>query len=243
MAGLAKGLAILEAFGEGRPGLTISEAALAAGITRAAARRCLLTLAARGYLAHDGKHFSPTPRTLRLGAFSLANPLPKLAEPYLVSARDALGESVSLAVLDGDEVVFVARAPAERIVSVGVRVGARLPAYCSATGRILLAALPEAEFCAYLKRCRLKRLTANSPADLDQVRLRIEQARREGVAFMDEELEPGLRAMAVPVVDSLGKVQAALSVSAFAQRISLADMLGKFHPLLLRTALDLGRKL
>jgi IclR family pca regulon transcriptional regulator len=243
MAGLSKGLAILEAFDEARPSLTISEAALAAGISRAAARRCLLTLAERGYLAHDGKSFSPTPRTLRLGAFSLANPLPKLAEPHLVAARDALGESVSLAVLDGDDVVFVARAPAERIVSVGVRVGARLPAYSSATGRILLAALPEAELEACLKRCRFERPTANSPADLGQVRARIDEARRDGVAFMDEELELGLRAMAVPVADSLGKVRASLSVSAFAQRISRAEMLGKFHPLLVQAALDLGRKL
>lgn len=242
MAGLTKGLAILEAFGD-RPRLTISEAAEAAGVTRAAARRCLLTLVEGGYLTHDGKLFSPTPRTLRLGAFMLSDPLPKLAEPLLAALRDALGESVSLAVLDSDASVFVARAQAERIVSIGVRVGARLPAYGSATGRVLLAALPADALDAYLARCRPERRTDKSLTDLAAIRAAVDRARREGVAVMDEELEIGVWAMAVPVVDSRGAVRAALSVSALAQRISLDEMRGRMLAPLRETAAMIGRRL
>ncbi len=243
MAGLAKGLAVLEAF-DGRQALTIAEAAQATGATRAAARRCLLTLAALGYLSDDGKFFRPTPRTLRLGAIYLeATPLPRLAQPYLAQARDVLQESVSLAVLEDGWAIFVARAEAERIVSTGVRVGARLPAWASATGRVLLAALPAAELDAYLARVQPERRTRRTAVDVGVIRARIEAAGREGLAFSDEELEIGMRAMAVPVVDSHGRIQAALSVSAFAARASLEDMRGRFAEVLRRTAMEIGRRL
>jgi IclR family pca regulon transcriptional regulator len=243
MAGLAKGLAVLEAF-EGRVELTIAQAAKATGATRAAARRCLLTLADLGYLTDDGKFFRPTPRTLRLGALYLeADPLPRLAQPDLVAARDALQESVSLAVLDDGWALFVARAEAERIVSTGVRIGARLPAWASATGRILLAALGPEALDDYLKRCRPEARTPMTTVDLEAIRARIAQAGRDGLAYSDEELELGIRAMAMPVRDSQGRVQAAISVSAFAARVSLDEMRGRFAPVLREAAQAIGRRL
>ncbi len=243
MAGLAKGLAVLEAF-EGREALTIAEAAQATGVTRAAARRCLLTLADLGYLSDDGKFFRPTPRTLRLGAIYLeATPLPRLAQPYLAAARDALEESVSLAVLQDGWSMFLARAEAERIVSTGVRVGARLPAWCSATGRVLLAGLPEGELAAYIAGLRPERRTSQTAVDPGVLRGLIDDARREDLAFSDEELELGMRALAVPVRDSQGRVQAAVSASAFAARVTLEDMLQRFCPVLRRAAEEIGRRL
>jgi len=243
MAGLAKGLAVLEAF-DGRAALTIAEAAQATGTTRAAARRCLLTLADLGYLGHDGKFFRPTPRTLRLGAIYLeATPLPRLAQPYLAGARDALQESVSLAVLEDGWSIFVARAEAERIVSTGVRVGARLPAWCSATGRVLLGALPPTDLEAYLARLKPDRRTSRTAVDLGVIRARVEAARRDGLAFSDEELELGMRALAAPVKDSQGHVRAAISVSAFAARASLEEMRRRFAPVLVQAAEEIGRRL
>ncbi len=243
MAGLAKGLMVLEAF-EGRGELSISEAALATGATRAAARRCLLTLAALGYLTHDGKLFRPTPRTLRLGAlYRHAAPLPRLAEPFLAAARDELQESVSLAVLQDGWAIFVARAESERIVSTGVALGARLPAWCSATGRVLLAALPPEEMEDYLASVRPVRRTAHTMVEPAAIRARIDAARREGLAVLNEEIELGMRALAVPVTDGQGRVQAAVSVSAYAARVSVEEMRDRFAPVLRRIAQDIGRRL
>jgi IclR family pca regulon transcriptional regulator len=243
MAGLAKGLAVLEAF-EGRAQMTIAEAAQATGATRAAARRCLLTLSALGYLSDDGKFFRPTPRTLRLGAIYLeADPLPRLAQPCLARARDALDESVSLAVLEDGWSLFVARAEAERIVSTGVRVGARLPAYCSATGRVLLAALPQDALTAYLAGLNPEARTGHTVVDPAAIRAQVDEARLDDVAVSDEELELGMRAMAVPVRDSHGRVRAAVSVSAFAARVSMEEMRARFLPVLRQAAAGIGRQL
>jgi IclR family pca regulon transcriptional regulator len=244
MAGLAKGLAVMEAFSDGRAELTVSQAAEATGVTRAAARRCLLQLADLGYLTSDGKFFRPTPRTLRLGAAYLAaTPLPQLAQPHLAAARDVLGESVSIAVLDDGWVTFVARAEAARIVSTGVRVGARLPAYCSATGRVLLAGLPAAGLDDYLARARLQPRTERTVVDRDAVRDLVEQARREGFASTDEELELGMRSIAVPVTNSAGRVEAAVSVSCFSARASLEEMRRHFLAVVQNAAERIGRSL
>jgi IclR family pca regulon transcriptional regulator len=243
MAGLAKGLAVLEAF-EGRETLTISQTAEITRLSRAAARRCLLTLADLGYLSGDGKFFRPTPRTLRMGAIYLeATPLPRLAQPYLTEARDQLQESVSLAVLHGDWAIFVARAEAQRIVSSGVRVGARLPAWCSATGRVLLAALPQDELDLRLATVRLEQRTPHTVDDRAELRRRIAAAGRDGLAVLDEEIELGMRAMAVPVHDSQGRVLAALSVSAFAARVSTEALREDYRPVLQSIAAELGRRL
>ena len=244
MGGLAKGLAIIESFGQNRRQLSISEAAHLTGTSPASARRCLLTLEALGYLAFDGKFFRPTPRMVRLGAAYLETaPLALLARPHLIAAREELGESISLAVLESDESVFVARADAERIVSAGVRLGARLPAHASATGRVLLAGLSDEDVDAVLARADLTSTTPNTLTTAEEIRQRIRRAREEGVAYTDEELELGIRTMAVPVRDSCGQVQAAMSAAAFASRVPLEDMAGDFLPVLRGHADRLGRML
>ncbi|MBW0101057.1 helix-turn-helix domain-containing protein [Pseudonocardia sp. KRD-291] len=247
MAGLAKGLAVMEAFGRTSSQLTVSEAADATGTTRAAARRCLLTLVELGYLTHDGKHFRPTPRMLRLGASYLdADPLPALAQPHLVAARDELDESASLAVWEDGWAVFVARAETQHIVSTGVRLGARLPGYCSATGRVLLAAETDetvAEHLQILARpARPARTphTVTAPAELAAV---VSRAREDGYAVTDEELALGMRALAVPVINSRGRTVAAMSVSASTGRVSMEEMLARFRPVLVGHARRLSRKL
>lgn len=244
MGGLAKGLAVLEAFSPGRSQLTIADAARATGTTRAAARRCLRTLVELGYVRQEGTSFHPTPRLVRLASSYLeADPLPALARQHLNDARDELGESVSLAVLDDGSALFVARAEAAHIVLASVRVGSHLPAYGSSTGRVLLAGLSDDELDRYLDSCQP---IARSPATVvDKAALRslVLDARRDGYAYTNEELELAMRSVAVPVVDSRGATRAALSSSAFAVRASLETMLDTFVPVLTKHARAIGRML
>jgi IclR family pca regulon transcriptional regulator len=244
MAGLAKGLAVIEAFGDVSSQLTVAEAARRTGVTRAAARRCLLTLTDLGYLTHDGKFFRPTPRMLRLGgAYLDTASLPVLAQPHLVAARDELAESVSLAVWEDGWSVFVARAEAERIVSTGVRVGARLPAHCSATGRVLLAALDDEGLAAYLARGNRARRTVRTLVAPEDVTAAVQAVRVDGHATSDEELELGMRAVAVPVTDARGRTVAAMSVSASSARVTADELHRDFVPVLAGHAARLGRML
>jgi IclR family pca regulon transcriptional regulator len=242
MAGLAKGLAVLEAFGPAHAKLTISDAAKMTDLSRATARRCLLTLVDLGYLSFDGKFFTPTPRALRLGnAYVESTPLPQLAQPHLSAVREIVHESVSLAVYSGGESLFVARSEVTRIVNTGVRVGATLPAYASATGHVLLAGLADAELDEYLARGPLRARTPKTPITRTEIIERVNGARRDGYAVTDEELEIGLRSIAVPVMDSRRRIAAAMSVSAFAARVPLAEMLTSFLPPLREHASLLGR--
>lgn len=244
MGGLAKGLAIIEAFTPQRPQLTLSEAAKLAGTSAAAARRCLMTLEDLGYLTHDGKNFRPTPRMMRLGSAYLATAsLPGLAQPRLEAVRDELGESVSLAVLDGNEAAFVARAEGPRLVTTGVRLGSRLPAHASATGRVLLGALTDEELSQVLRGSNPTRTTEFTLVTVAEIRERVQRARHEGYAFTDEELELGMRTMAVPVLDSSGRTHGAMSISAFAARMTLDDMRDRFVPVLQSEAGKLGQML
>ncbi|MGP4014769.1 IclR family transcriptional regulator domain-containing protein [Saccharopolyspora sp. 5N708] len=242
MAGLAKGLAVLEAFSGTTPKMTISDAARLTDLNRAVARRCLLTLVELGYLTYDGKYFRPTPRLLRLGdTYRESAALPQLAQPHLAAVREQLGESASLAVLQDDESLFVARSEVMRIVNTGVRVGSSLPAYASATGHVLLAGLQSEELESYLDRCRPEARTSKTPVRQEEIRQRIEQARAELLAITDEELEVGLRSMAVPVPDSRGRVVAAMSISTTAARVSIDRLRTDFLPTLRDHAQQLGR--
>ncbi|MFH5927352.1 IclR family transcriptional regulator domain-containing protein [Roseomonas xinghualingensis] len=244
MAGLAKGLAILECFGEGAPRLTLAEAARRTGLSRATARRCLLTLLELGYVTHDGRHFAPQPRMLRLGySFLSATPLPRLAQPVLEAIQAAAGEAISLAILDGVDTVFVARAAPHRMVSVGPGIGSRLPAWCSATGRVLLASLSADAIASRLAASSFEPLTHRTAAAPDEVRARIERARAAGYAACDEELELGLLSLAVPVRDLSGGVVAAMSVSTQPSRRSLEEAERDLLPLLLEGARRLSANL
>ncbi|SAL56324.1 IclR family transcriptional regulator [Caballeronia peredens] len=244
MGGLAKGLAIIEAFSTTTVRMTVAEAARLADVTRPAARRCLLTLVDLGYLSHDGKFFTPLPRMLRLGgAYLSTSSLAQIAQPLLAAARDELQESVSLAVLDEGHSVFVGRAEAIRIVSTGAKLGGRFPAYCSATGRVLLSHKSDGEIVRHISALPLRKLTSRTISDPEDVIAAIHRAQADGYAISDEELELGMRAMAVPVRNRLGGVEAAVSVSVSSARVSVEAMTRDFLPVLQRLAVRLERAL
>lgn len=244
MAGLAKGLAILEAYSQRRTRLTITEAAEASGTSRASARRCLLTLAELGYLEFDGKYFRPQARMLALSAgYSGTRSLPEMAQPFLAAARDRLNESISLAVLDGQFGLFVGRAEAERLVTTGIQIGTRMDLYCSATGRVLLSGMPGDRLADYLNGIQISARTRHSLVKKAMLRDAVRQAGAAGYAFTDQELEVGLRSIAVPVFDRKGNVVAAMSASASSARVTIAQMIKGFVPVLRMSADGLGRVL
>jgi IclR family transcriptional regulator, pca regulon regulatory protein len=244
MGGLAKGLAIIEAFSPRRTRLTVTEAAQSSGTSRASARRCLLTLTELGYLEFDGKYFRPQPRLLALSAgYSGTRSLPQIAQPFLKAARDQIHESISLAVLDGESALFVARSEAERLVTIGISVGTRIDLYCSATGRVLLTAWPDDRIAEYLERADITARTKNALVKKSALRAAVRQAKSAGYAFTDQELEIGLRSIAVPVYDMRGSVVAAMSASASSARASISQMVKSFVPVLRMSADGLGRAL
>lgn len=242
MAGLAKGLSIIEGFSPTRRRLSISDAAKVAATSPASARRCLRTLEELGFLAFDGKYYHPTPRLTRLSVAYTDMPFPRLAEEHLEAVRDHTGKSASLAVLEDAHSLFVARAETEQVVSAAVRVGSRLPAHRSSTGRVLLAGLAPDDLEANLAML-LDRSAGEIGSEAPAVRRRVADAREAGYSFTDEELEQGVRTVAVPVIDGRGVVRAAMSVSAFAHLFTVADLLRDDLPVLQREAQRFGRKL
>ena len=244
MGGLAKGLAIIEAFSPHRSRMTVSEAAQSSGTSRASARRCLLTLTELGYLEFDGKFFRPQPRLLALSAaYSGTRSLPQIAQPFLTAARNELHESISLAVLDRDAALFIARAEAERLVTTGISVGTRIDLYCSATGRVLLSGWNEKRLAAYLDRIEIEARTKYSLVKKAALRDVVQKAAEAGYATTDQELEIGLRSIAVPVFDSRGAIVGAMSASASSARITMQQMIKGFVPALRANAEGLGRAL
>jgi IclR family pca regulon transcriptional regulator len=242
MAGLVKGLAIIEAFGVARDRVTVADAARDAGISRAAARRCLLSLCEHGYLTHDGKHFRPTPRMLRLGDCYLgAAPLPQIAAPFLEQARDLLNESISVTVLENLQGMVIARAEANHIISTGARVGARMPLHCSATGRVLLTSFSEEQLDTFLNTSEFPARTPRTPTTPADIRRAVVETRRRGYATTDEELDLGMISLAVPIRERSGETAAALSVSSFTARATLEEMEHRFLPVLLDQARRIGQ--
>jgi IclR family pca regulon transcriptional regulator len=244
MGGLAKGLAIAECFDQRHQRLTVTEAATMTGQTPAAARRCMRTLEAIGYLIYDGKFFRPTPRFVRLAAAYLnADPLPGLATPGLEALRDEFGESASIAVLDGLEVLFVARAEAPHIVVTGQRVGGRMAAPHSAAGRVLMGGLDDAGLRRTIELGSRGPSTEKTLRGAKAIAAEVREAAARGYSITDEEVEIGLRAIAVPVRDSTGLLVAAMSMSAPSPRADVARMVDDFLPALQRAAATLGRML
>jgi len=228
---LEKGLAVIEAFEASESRLTLSEVARKTGLSRAAARRYLLTLSRLGYAENDGKRFWLTPRVLRLGyAYLSSASLPKLAQPVLETVGERTQEVASIAILDGDEILFLARSAVRRILAAATSVGTRFPAYCTAMGRVLLASLPEAEVERHLKAIATQKLTPKTKTGYRELLEELRRARKNGYAVSDEELEIGLRTIAVPVVDSRAKVVLAMSVSLQAGRMSVAKMVREILP-------------
>lgn len=211
---LARGLAVIAAFDAEHPRMTLSDVARRADLSRAAARRFLLTLETLGYVRSDGREFSLTPQVMRLGfAYLSSQSLPDIAQPHLQDLSMQIGESTSVAVLDGDDIMYVARRATTRIMHVSIRVGTRFPAYVTSMGRVLLAARPDAEIDAYLARAQLVALTAQTITEPVALRERLEQVRELGYSLVDQELEVGLRSLAVPIRDRSGAVIAAANVS------------------------------
>jgi IclR family pca regulon transcriptional regulator len=234
---LERGLAVIRAFDQAHPELTLSEVAVRTGVTRAVARRFLLTLASLGYVRNDGRFFSLTARVLELGyAYLSSLSLPEVAESHLEALVAEVNESSSVSVLDGDDVVYVARVPVSRIMTVSISVGTRFPAYVTSMGRVLLAGLPEDELAAYLSSVELTPLTARTVTSAEALRTEVAKVRAQGWSLVNQELEEGLRALAAPVRDRTGKVVAAVNVSAHASRTSLEVMRRDLLPPLLKTA-------
>ena len=196
---LDRGLAVIRCFSSEHPSLTLSEVAERTGLTRAAARRFLLTLQELGYVGSSGRQFSLRPRVLALGyAYLSSFSVSQIAQPHLEDLAEQLHESCSVSVLDGDDLVYVARASANRIMTIALTVGTRLPAYPTSMGRILLAHLPERELDAYLRRTTMRKLTEHTITDPGELRKVLAEARSKGWAAVDQELEAGVRSIAVP---------------------------------------------
>jgi len=235
---LERGLAVIRAFGADEPRLTLADVARRSGLTRAAARRFLLTLVELGYVRSDGKHFELTPRVLELGyAYLSSLSLPEIAEPHLERLAARVRESSSVSVLDGDDIVYVGRVPTSRIMRVAINVGTRFPAYATSMGRVLLAALDDLD--DYLARLEIRPLTPHAIATPEELRAELERVREQGWALVDQELEEGLRSLAAPIRDAGGRVVAAVNVSAHASRAPLATVRRELLPPLLETAANI----
>jgi IclR family transcriptional regulator, pca regulon regulatory protein len=239
---LQRGLSVIRAFDAEHPTLTLSEVARATGLARAAARRFLLTLVELGYVRVDDRRFQLTPRVLELGhAYLSSLSLPEIALPFMRDFVAGVRESSSLAVLDDDQIVYVARVPAQRIMSVSISVGTRFPAYATSLGRVLLAAQPHDWLEAHVASVELVRLTPRTIATREALASEIDRVRTQGWAMVDQELEEGVRSLAAPIHDATGAVAAAMNVSVHASRWTLDEMRGQLLPRLLETAIAIDR--
>jgi len=243
MASLARGLAVIRAFTQQRRHLTIAQLSQRTAIPRAAVRRCLYTLSMLGYVGtEDGRTYALRPRILALGhAYLSSTPLVYAVQPLLDQITSVLHESSSLAVLEGDEILYIARSSTTtRLMSIDLGIGSRLPAYCTSMGRVLLAGLTDAELDVYLSRVKLVKLTTRTVSTADELKVALNAVRRNGYAVVDQELEIGLRSIAVPVGDREGRSVAAINVGTQSSRVSVAEMESKFLPPLRAAAHELG---
>jgi IclR family pca regulon transcriptional regulator len=245
---LARGLAVIEALDDEPRRQTLSDVARATGLTRAAARRFLLTLVELGYVSSDGRHFSLRPRVLEFGqAYLESVRLPAVAKPHMERMSAQVGESCSLAILDGTEVVYVERVATRRIMTAVIHVGTRLPAWVTSMGRVLLAHLPPDDLERALTGLTPERFTAHTLTDVDELRAELERVRRDGVSLVDQELELGLISMAVPVTGrresgEIGVV-AALNVPTHAGPGAAGTMRRELLPALQATAVAISADL
>jgi IclR family transcriptional regulator, pca regulon regulatory protein len=234
---LERGLGVMEILAAHPVGLTLTETAEKAGLTRAGARRFLLTLVATGYATQTGRLFALSPRLLSVARNWLqGTSLWAFAEPFMRQTAAALQESCSATILSGEDVVYVARAAGPRIVSLELHVGSHLPAHCTAMGRVLLSGLKPEEVDAFFSRIALAPKTEKTLTEPKRIAEAVAKARRDGFAIVDEELEIGLRSIAVPVRDRSGAIVAAINVSTQSARHSVAEMERDFLPLLKQTA-------
>jgi IclR family pca regulon transcriptional regulator len=234
---LQRGLAVLEILAAHPAGLTLTEMAEKAELTRAGARRFLLTLVAAEYAIQSGRRFSLSPRLLSVARTWLQGAsLWSYAEPFMREVASRLNESSSAAVLSGEDVVYVARVPGRHILSVALHVGTRLPAWCTSMGRVLLSDLPAPQLRDFLATAKIERNTPKSITDRAALAAEITKVAQAGFAIVDEELEIGLRSIAVPIRDRSRKIVAAINVSTQSSRFSTAEMEREILPHLLSAA-------
>ncbi|WP_042303425.1 IclR family transcriptional regulator [Paraburkholderia kururiensis] len=225
----ARGLSVIRAFNAQRPEQTLTEVAAATGLTRAGARRILLTLQTLGYVETEGRLFRLTPKILDLGfAYLTSMPFWNLAEPVMEELSAEVHESCSAAVLDRTEIVYVLRVPTHKIMTINLSIGSRLPAYCTSMGRVLLSALDETALDATLDASPLRTHTPRTVTDKDELKKIIAQVRRQGWAIVDQELEAGLISLSAPIRNRQGRVIAAMNISGNAQRTSAKQMVKTF---------------
>ncbi|MGH8827829.1 MAG: IclR family transcriptional regulator domain-containing protein [Jiangellaceae bacterium] len=237
---LDRGLAVIRVFDEENRSLTLSDVARLSGLTRAAARRFLHTLVEHGYVLNDGRQFRLGPRVLDLGyAYLSSLTLPDVAQPHLERLSASVGESTSVSVLAGDEIVYVARVAARRIMTVAIGVGTRLPAYATSMGRVLLAGRSDEWLAGYLASARLAKLTPVTITEPSRLLAELARVRDQGWALVDQELEEGLRSIAAPIRDVTGAVVAAINISAPVRRGSSADIVHELLPPLRHTAAEI----
>lgn len=234
---LARGLEVITCFGQDRELLTLSDVAAHTGLSRGTARRLLLTLEALGYVRCDGRRFRLAPKALNLGyAYLSSMPLWQTAQPVMKEVVDQLDESCSLGVLDGTDVVYIARIPPKHLSFLPVTLGTRMPAHINAMGQVLLAEFSDAELDAYFRKATFEKITRYTLTDETRIREVLRQAARNGYALSDRQLQIGIRAIAVPIRPQTGRAEVAINVSAAAGRASRRDLVQRFLPVLRRAA-------
>jgi len=230
MTSLARGLIVIQAFTQQSPQMTISQLSVKTGLSRAAVRRCLYTLTKLGFAgAEDGSRYSLRPRMLTLShTYTASNTLSTAAQPILERMSAALRESFSVATLDGEDIVYIARTQVNRVMAVDLHIGSRLPAYCTSMGRVLLAWLPTEQLEQYLAKVDLIPHTTRTITSVEKLRIILRTVRRNGYALCDQEYEVGLRSLAVPVYSHSGRVVATLNLSGNAPRLSVLEMQSRY---------------
>jgi len=227
MGGLAKGLEVLVAFGRDAPELTLSEIAEMTGLPPATARRCLLTLQDLGYVGQNKRLFFLTPKVLELSAaFLEALDVERIVLPHLTALANETGDAAAFTVLQGRDIVYLARASARMLMRLEAHVGSRFPAFCTANGRVLLAGRSDAQIDAYLEG-PLPALTELTVTDPARLKAEILAVRAQGYAVVEDELAYGVVSLSVPLVDATGKVVAALNSSGHSKRIDKAHMVAE----------------
>lgn len=240
---LERGLLVINSFSREHPSQTLSGVAERTGLTRATSRRVLLTLAELGYVDQRGRSFALTPKVLDLGySFLSSFHVVELAQPSMERLVDHVHESSSMSVLDGSEIVYVARVPTKRIMTIALALGSRLPAYPTSMGRVLLAGLPDDQLDEYIARTKFEHLTRHTVIDQKEFRSIVENVRLEGSALVDQELEEGVRSIAAPIRNGRDDVIAAMNVSCHASRVGVKRMRDEFRPRLLETAAEISQR-
>jgi IclR family pca regulon transcriptional regulator len=239
-----RAFAIVRAFGRESPTLTLSQVAARTGLTRASARRFLLTLQTLGYIGSEDRQFFLRPRILDLGfAYLSSVPVFEIVEAHMEAMVQQVQESSSASVLDGTDVIYIVRVPTKRIMSVQIEVGTRLPAYATSMGRVLLASLGPDQLDSYFHQAKMLQLTPMTVTNEQRLRAGLDQVREEGWCLLDQELEVGVRSVAVPLHDASGRVFAAMNISTNATRVPTERLLGDHLPLLRETAATIDEEI